>query len=112
MLTVVAIWNHYEFDRNKTLFSFLYILDLALIFVLAGFNGWNWYLAISGYTIIEFWSTDSKKEQAPTAFKSVSDNLYRVFGTHKLMRIFSPSLRNVPFTGLEWSFYWTDLGFD
>ena len=45
-------------------------------------------------------------------FKTVSDNLYRIFGTHKFIRIFSPSFRNVPFTGLEWSFRFKDEGYD
>ena len=38
--------------------------------------------------------------------------MYRVFGTHKLVRIFSPSFRNVPFTGLEWSFKFKDEGYN
>ena len=42
----------------------------------------------------------------------MSDNLYRIFGTHKLFRILSPSFRNVPFTGLEWSFRFKDEGYD
>ena len=29
-----------------------------------------------------------------------------------MFRIFSPSFRNVPFTGLEWSFKYRDEGFD
>ena len=29
-----------------------------------------------------------------------------------MFRIFSPSFRNVPFTGLEWSFKFRDEGFD
>jgi hypothetical protein len=46
------------------------------------------------------------------AFQTVSDNLYRVFGTHKFFRILSPSMRNVPFTGLEWAFMLSDLGYN
>merc|ERR1712098_545415 len=45
-------------------------------------------------------------------FKNCSDNLFRIFGTHKLLRVFSPSLRAGPFTGLEWSFLLRDEGFD
>ena len=44
-------------------------------------------------------------------FETISDNFYRVFGTHKMFRILSPSLRNVPFTGLEWSFKYRDEGY-
>jgi hypothetical protein len=46
------------------------------------------------------------------SFDSAEDNLFEVFGTHKLLRVLSPSLRNVPFTGIEWSFLMSDLGFD
>jgi hypothetical protein len=34
--------------------SFISILDLALCVVMIGFNGWNWYLAMTGYSTIEF----------------------------------------------------------
>lgn len=75
-----------------------------------GFNGWNWFLAANGKTTIEWWTTE--KGEAELSFNSISDNFYRVFGTHKILRILSPSLRNVPFTGLEWSFSFRDNGFD
>lgn len=45
-------------------------------------------------------------------FRSVSDNLYKVFGTYNPFAILSPSLRNVPFTGIEWSFQLRDLGYN
>lgn len=35
--------------------SFLVILDAALAVVLVGFNGWNWFLAMTGLSTIEFW---------------------------------------------------------
>jgi hypothetical protein len=40
--------------------SFIAILDFALTVVLLGFNGWNWYLAMSGYSTIEFFGTVSR----------------------------------------------------
>lgn len=51
-------------------------------------------------------------KQAETRLPTVSDNLYRVFGTYKIFRVLSPSFRNVPFTGLEWSFKFKDEGYD
>ena len=80
-----------------------------------GFNCWNWYLAMCGYTTIEFWSPgpdNEALEEIDYAFQTVSDNLFRVFGTHKVFRILSPSLRNVPFTGIEWAFFQNAEGFD
>ena len=82
---------------------------------MVAFNSWNWYLAFTGYTTVEFWGggeTDGGHRKFDYAFQTVSDNLYRIFGTHKVFRILSPSLRNVPFTGIEWSFLIADLGFN
>jgi hypothetical protein len=42
----------------------------------------------------------------------VKDNLFLIFGTYKFLRIFSPSLRNVPLTGLEWSFLVWSQGYN
>lgn len=99
------------------MFSFITILDAVLCLVLLGFNVWNWWLACTGYTTVEFFMAAAEAEginieEIDYSFQTVSDNLYRVFGTHKLMRILSPSLRNLHFTGLEWSFLQTDQGYD
>jgi hypothetical protein len=44
-------------------------------------------------------------------FRSIKDNLYKVFGTYSLFSVLSPSLRNVPFTGIEWSYQLKDQGY-
>ena len=90
---------------------FIAILDFALTVVLLGFNGWNWYLAMSGYSTIEFFGTVSRSdsgEKYDYNFGSIRDNLYKTFGTQSLFAIFSPSLRNVPFSGIEWSYQMRD----
>ena len=80
---------------------------------MAGFTGWLWWLACCGITTIEFWTVFSAEEKmAALGFAKSADNLFRVFGTHKLLRLLSPSTRNVPFTGLEWSFWLKDNGYD
>ena len=79
------------------------------------FSVWNWFLAIFGSSTIEFMKNEGighNKNEAKLRFDTMSDNLYRVFGTHKFFRMFSPSFRNVPFTGLEWSFNYKDGGYD
>jgi hypothetical protein len=70
------------------------------------FNLWNWFLAFNGYTSIDFWNSKWFKTNPnyDFSFYTVSDNLFLIFGTNKNVRVFSPSLRNVPFTGLEWAF--------
>jgi hypothetical protein len=40
--------------------SFVLILDVALGIVLVGFNGWNWFLALTGYSTIEYWGTSTR----------------------------------------------------
>jgi hypothetical protein len=37
-------------------------------------------------------------------FRTIKDNLYKVFGTRSKIAIFSPSLREIPFSGVEWTF--------
>jgi len=46
------------------------------------------------------------------SFDNIKDNLFVVFGTYKPFRILSPSMRSLPFSGLEWSFVLKDLGYD
>jgi hypothetical protein len=54
---------------------------------------------------MEFWrNTTGQGDGQKYAQPSVWDNLFLIFGTYKIIRILSPSLRNVPLTGLEWSF--------
>uniref|UniRef100_A0A7S3FXS9 Palmitoyltransferase n=1 Tax=Strombidium rassoulzadegani TaxID=1082188 RepID=A0A7S3FXS9_9SPIT len=112
-ITIVSIWNHYVYRDNHRLLSFLLILDVALTLVLLIFNIWNWFLACSGLSTIEFIGQyqNYKRDHYDYSFKTVRDNLYKVFGTQSLLQILSPSLRNTPFTGLEWSFEMKDLGF-
>jgi hypothetical protein len=86
--------------------SFVVILDVALTLVLIGFNAWNWFLAMTGFSTIEFWGQHSRSGQQKYDFnfKSIKDNLYRIFGTYSLIQMLSPSLRNIPFSGIEWSY--------
>ena len=116
-VTIVSIWNSHVYMTHRADLSFLVILDFALAGVLIGFNGWNWFLAFTGNTTIEFWTnvgmtSEEKKNSFDFSFDTVKDNLFGVFGTFKTLRILSPSLRNPPFTGIEWSFVLKDEGYD
>lgn len=92
--------------------NFLLILNVALFGVLIFFLIWHWYLAFSGTTTIEFWKYHASYVSVPYdfSFDLVRDNLFNIFGTYKFVRAFSPSLRQVPLTGLEWSFVLKDKG--
>jgi palmitoyltransferase len=116
LVTLAVIRRSPLVNENKQLFTFLVVLDIVLCIVMVLFNAWNWFLALAGYSTIEWWS-ECLQDKAPDkhhysfCFQTVNDNLYKVFGTYKLFRILSPSLRNLPFTGLEWSFILRDLGY-
>ena len=115
LITMASMWHHYAFKTNKSMMNFILILDIILCIVMTGFTLWNWGLIIVGKTTIELWSDNFSSEDGDhikLSFDTVSDNMYRVFGTHKMFRVLSPSLRNVPFTGLEWSFWYKDSGYD
>ena len=116
-ITIVSIWNHHVYRDFRSDLSFLVILDFSLAGVLAAFNGWNWFLALTGYTTIEFWqnmsmSERSKQETFDYSFGNAMENLFVIFGTQKIIRILSPSLSNSPLTGLEFSFVLHDEGYD
>jgi len=113
-ITIVSIWNHYTYRDNHTLMGFLFILDCALIVLMFLFTSWNWFLACAGLSTIEFigQTSGNTENTFDYSFSSVKDNLFKVFGTQSMWAIFSPSLRDCQFTGLEWSFLMKDLGFD
>jgi hypothetical protein len=72
-------------------------------------------MACSGITTIELVRQNSLFDDEQIfdySFDTISDNLFVLFGTHKLLRILSPSLRALPLTGLEWSFLIKEEGFD
>lgn len=113
IVTIVSCWRHHSFKQHGQMMNFLTVLDTCLCIVMAGFTGWNWMLAFNGKTNIEFWTPiDHQRKRIQISFNSARDNIYQVFGTHKMFRVLSPSLRNVPFTGLEWSFWFKDSGYD
>jgi len=86
--------------------QFLGSVDFVLFFILIAYNSWNWFLAMSGHSMIEY--LNHKEEETEFNFKTIRDNLYRIFGTLNLIQILSPSLRNGPFVGIEWSFQLSD----
>lgn len=123
MLSIMAIWHTHVYQEHRKDLRFLYILNSALLTALGLFNVFSWYLAVNGTMTIEFWQkATGKKEGEPEpsqeihpenyGFNSIKDNLFMLFGTYKYMRILSPSLRNVPLTGLEWSFLTWNQGYN
>ena len=60
-ITIMSISNHHDYKINKFELSFCLILDFVLGIVLVFFNGWNWYLAFTGNSTIEFWSDEKNQ---------------------------------------------------
>mmetsp|Transcript_153 Transcript_153/g.215 ORF Transcript_153/g.215 Transcript_153/m.215 type:complete len:221 (-) Transcript_153:80-742(-) len=114
-ITLYSVKHHFLFKQHRQMMLFMTILDMCICASMVLFAGWNWFLAMFGSTSVEFMKNEgigNDKNEAKLRFETVSDNLYRTFGTHKFFRLFSPSFRNVPFTGLEWSFRFKDEGYD
>jgi hypothetical protein len=108
-MTIVSIWDHHIYVEHHQQLSFLLILNCTLFSCLVFFNLWNWWLALTGISTIEFWKAATATnadlvEQYDYRLDSPGDNLFLIFGTQKVLRMLSPSLRNVPLTGIEWSF--------
>lgn len=89
-------------------------MDVSLTAVLVGFNVWNWYLACCGMTTIEFMKRFHLREDNvyDFAYDTIKDNLFVIFGTHKIFRILSPSMRALPLSGLEFSFQMKQEGYN
>jgi hypothetical protein len=84
------------------------VLNVLLLVIMIGFTGWNGWLAIKGTNSVEL----SQQASYDFRLKSWTENLFVVFGTTNLVRILSPSLRSVPFTGIKWAFLMQEQGFD
>lgn len=106
LITIFSIWSHHVYKENSSMMNFIVLFDFVLLCIMCGVNAWNWFLAMSGWSTVEMWSNKTKGgiQKYDYYFRSIRDNLYRVFGTYNPFAILSPSLRNVPFTGIEWSY--------
>ncbi|CDW73363.1 dhhc zinc finger domain containing protein [Stylonychia lemnae] len=114
LITIFAIWNHHVYRDNSAMMNFIIITDAALAMIVGGFNAWNWFMAMSGQSTVEMWATSYRGgvTKYDFYFRNIQDNLYKIFGTYNPFAILSPSFRNVPFTGIEWSFQLRDLGYN
>lgn len=108
LLTFQMIRHSYVYTEQRKTLSFAQVLNVLLLLIMIGFTGWNGWMAVKGTNSVEL----SQQACYDFRFKSWIDNLFVVFGTTSLVRILSPSLRSVPFTGIEWAFLMQELGFD
>jgi hypothetical protein len=97
--------------------------------VMIFFNGWNWYLCLEGYTAIEFWgqrktvvvwfvilrvngSTTMDSQGSEIIYWKHSDLPGKCWLFNFSLTLFLPSIRELPFNGLEWTFENMRLGFN
>lgn len=96
------------FFKNENEFKLICILSMVGVVILTFFNLWNWYLAVSNSTTIEFFGERTGLEVTKGIktfnFGNWRKNLFYVFGTSNILSIlFIPSIKMLPFSGLEWS---------
>lgn len=99
-----------EYSRMENEFRFICVLSIAGSCVLLFFCVWNWFLAFNGNTTLEFWGSkvgiDVGDGLSDFDFGNWKDNLYYIFGSRNIFKIiFVPSIKKLPFSGLEWSKY-------
>lgn len=99
LITIRAIWNHYIYKQNMQLMNFIFLFDQIMILVIGAANLFHWTIAMTGMSTVDvlcggrviinifnflkgqnsFVSATGKKHRL--TFRSIRDNLYKVFGT-------------------------------
>ena len=95
---------------------YISVLGICSTVIEIFFAGWNWFLAFNGNTTLEFWAdkTDFALDAGVRnfSFGNWRKNLFYIFGTENLLKIlFVPSIKKLPFSGLELSKF-IDNSFD
>ncbi len=109
IISIIPLLIKGYFKRMENQLKFVVILSLSSFIILFFFNSWNWFLALNGKTTLEFWGEKNGfifEKNGPVSynFGNWKKNLFSVFGTDNLFFIiFYPSIKKLPFSGLEWS---------
>lgn len=107
VLSIPMIFSGYFF-KSENEFRMICVLSIAGVLILIFFNSWNWFLALQNATTIEFFGQKSGMNVSNGIdkfdFGDIKQNLFYVFGTKNVFEIlFVPSIKKLPFSGLEWS---------
>ena len=101
-------------SNNYTKFNFyLVLLSVASILTIFLF-AWYWKLTLDGKTTLEFFSESSSKYSNSYyginySFQTWQENIFITFGTKSILKaIFIPSIKQLPFTGLEFTKLFVD----
>jgi len=112
VLPIIALDEFKEYKSERTSFFVLNMtLSIAICIVMVPFNIWNWYLAFSGQTTIEFWMKKSRRgdvedgepvKRISFGFEDKLKNLELIFGTTKIYEMLLPSWRKLSCDGVNW----------
>lgn len=115
VIPVIALDEFRELRGERSSFFVLNMtLSIAICIVMVPFNIWNWYLAFSGQTTIEFWMKRSRNfrsgdvedggtvKRVHFGFEDKLKNLELVFGTTKIYLMLLPSWRKLSNDGINW----------
>jgi len=115
---IYLLEDYQVFRREKTiLFKLCTMLSITIFIIMIPFNIWNWYLALTGQTAIEFWMRKAQgsnnRDNEPSSFDEIVDfrqqtrrrNLEYIFGTKVIWKMFLPSARKLIHEGLNWENY-------
>jgi len=108
--------SYQEYKREMgPSFLLVYLVAAILSLVMVPFNGWNWFLAITGQSTIEFWVKRPSEALLKRGYQdtSISDfrqaskvkNLEYVFGTRNIFKMMLPSIRKIQHEGINWENY-------
>ncbi len=91
-----------------TTFSFYMILTSIGAFLSFILSLWNWFLVLKGKTVLELFTNQSSQfinsyNGICFSLQSYKNNLYITFGTRNILMAFIPSIKQLPFTGLEFT---------
>jgi len=90
---------------EQTLYNVMLGQNFAVSIVLMMFSVWNWYLAVKGQTVIEFMQKREQENEEFTFESSVwKENLFVIFGTTNWIEMMLPVHRQLPLSGLEWTY--------
>lgn len=77
MIVFTDEFNEFYYMKSK-LFNVVWPLEMSLVLMIGAFSGWNWYLALSGFTTIEF--LEKAMRNKPNFSGSTIENMRTIFG--------------------------------
>ncbi|CDW81625.1 UNKNOWN [Stylonychia lemnae] len=105
MIFPLTITEAPQRKSENLLYQIVLMKNFVLSIIMLIFSIWNWYLACKGQSVIEFMSNRDQSEEITTyELPSWRENLFVIFGTSNITEMILPIHRDLPLSGLEWTF--------